>query len=394
VTETTTQEGTEIRSFRIAVPDADLDDLRDRLARTRWPDEPPGGGWSRGVPFDYLQRLVTYWRDGYDWRAQEAALNRLPQFTTTIDGQRIHFLHLRSPEPDALPLLVAHGYPSSVAEFTRIVGPLRDPRAHGGQAADAFHLVVPSLPGFGFSMPVVQPGWEVGRTTAAFAELMERLGYRRYGAHGGDIGAGVCGLLAATRPERLVGTHTTADANSVALAGQYFPVPDDLAEADRAALEERQRAWTDAKAYLDLQATRPWTLGYALTDSPVGQLAWIVEKFKEWTGAEAELPEDAVDRDQLLTNVSLYWFTRGGASAARFISEAAHAAPDWGGPPAGTPPPQGLALFGGDDLLRRLMDPEHRIAHWSEFPRGGHFPAMEVPELLVGDLRAFFRGLR
>jgi epoxide hydrolase len=223
---------------------------------------------------------------------------------------------------------------------------------------------------------------------------MERLGYRRYGAHGGDIGAGVCGLLAAAHPERLAGTHTTADANSVALAGVYFPVPDDLAEADPAALEERQRAWADAKAYLDLQATRPRTLGYALTDSPAGQLAWIVEKFKEWTGAEAELPEDVVDRDQLLTNVSPYWFTRGGASAAQFISAAAHAAPDWGAAPGGTPPPRGLALFGGDDLLRRLMDPEHRIAHWSRFGRGGHFPAMEVPELLVGDLRAFFRGLR
>jgi len=394
MTETTTGERAGIQPFRIAVPDADVDDLRDRLARTRWPDELPGGGWSRGVPLAYLEELAGWWRDGYDWRAQEAELNRLPQYTTTIDGQRIHFLHVRSPERDALPLLVTHGYPSTVVEFTRIVGPLTDPRAHGGDPADAFHLVAPSLPGFGLSTPVEQPGWEVGRTTAAFAELMERLGYRRYGAHGGDIGAGVSGLLGATRPDRVVGTHTTSDARGVALAGVYFPVPEDLSDEDRARLEERQRLWTDAKAYLDIQATRPQTLAYALTDSPVGQLAWIVEKFKEWTDDAAELPEDAVDRDQLLTNVSLYWFTRSGASAARFIYEGAHSGPDWGAPPVAPPAPQGLALFGGDDLLRRVMDPEHRMAHWSEFERGGHFPAMEVPDLLVGDLREFFRGLR
>jgi pimeloyl-ACP methyl ester carboxylesterase len=394
MTEPTIGERAGIQPFRIAVPDTDLDDLRDRLARTRWPDELPGGGWSRGVPLAYLKELAGYWRDGYDWRAQEAELNRLPQSTTTIDGQRIHFLHVRSPEPDALPLLVTHGWPSTVVEFTRIAGPLTDPRAHGGDPADAFHLVAPSLPGFGLSTPVEQPGWEVGRTTAAFAELMERLGYRRYGAHGGDIGAGVSGLLGATRPDRVVGTHTTSDARGVALAGVYFPMPDDLSNEDRARLEERQRLWADAKAYLDIQATRPQTLAYALTDSPVGQLAWIVEKFREWTGDAAELPEDAVDRDQLLTNVSLYWFTRSGASAARFIYEGAHSGPDWGAPPAAPPAPQGLALFGGDDLLRRVMDPEHRMAHWSEFERGGHFPAMEVPDLLVGDLREFFRGVR
>jgi pimeloyl-ACP methyl ester carboxylesterase len=392
--ETTTGERAGIQPFRIAVPDADLDDLRDRLARTRWPDELPGGGWSQGVPLAYLRELAGWWRDGYDWRAREAELNRLPQYTTTIDGQRIHFLHVRSPERDALPLLVTHGYPSTVVEFTRIAGPLTDPRAHGGDPADAFHLVAPSLPGFGLSTPVEQPGWEVGRTTAAFAELMERLGYRRYGAHGGDIGAGVSGLLGATRPERVVGTHTTSDARGVALAGVYFPVPEDLSDEDRARLAECQRLWADAKAYLDIQATRPQTLAYALTDSPVGQLAWIVEKFKEWTDDAAELPEDAVDRDQLLTNVSLYWFTRSGASAARFIYEGAHSGPDWGAPPSRPPAPQGLALFGGDDLLRRVMDPEHRMAHWSEFERGGHFPAMEVPDLLVGDLREFFRGLR
>jgi epoxide hydrolase len=386
--------GDGIRPFRIEVPQADLTDLADRLARTRWPDELPGAGWGRGVPLGYLEELAGYWRDGYDWRANEARLNQLPQFTTTIDGQTIHFLHVRSPEPDALPLLVVHGYPSSIVEFTRIVGPLTDPRAHGGGTGDAFHLVVPSLPGFGFSTPVRQPGWEVARTTGAFAELMDRLGYRRYGAHGGDIGAGVAGILGTAHADRVAGVHTTADARSVALAGQYFQLPPDLAEADRVRVEERQRLWADAKAYLDLQSTRPQTLAYALTDSPTGQLAWIVEKFKEWTDDKADLPEDAVDRDQLLTNVSIYWFTRSGASAARFIYEGAHAGPDWGAAPATPPAPQGLALFGGDDLLRRVLDPEHKIEQWSEYERGGHFPAMEVPDLLVDDVRRFFRGVR
>jgi epoxide hydrolase len=380
-------EATEIRPFRINIPQADLNDLNDRLARTRWPDELPGAGWSRGVPLSYLQELTAAWRDDYDWRRWEAELNRLPQFTTTIDGQRIHFLHVRSPEPDALPLLITHGYPSSVVEFLRLIGPLTNPRAHGADPADAFHVVAPSLPGFGFSTPVRQPGWEVARTAGAFAELMRRLGYARYGAHGGDIGAGVAGILGATRQDQVIGTHTTADARSVALAGVYFPIPDDLAEDDRARVEERQRAWAEAKGYLDIQSTRPQTLAYALTDSPVGQVAWIAEKFEEWS-------DGAADRDQLLTNVSLYWFTRSGASAARFIYEGAHSGPDWSGAPAAPPAPQGLAAFGADDLLRRVMDPEHRIGHWSEFDRGGHFPAIEVPDLLAGDLQAFFRGLR
>jgi epoxide hydrolase len=377
----------EIRPFKIDIPQTDLDDLGDRLAHTRWPDELPGVGWTRGVPLAYLEELADYWRGGYDWRRQEARLNQLPQFTTTIDGQTVHFLHVRSPEPGALPLLVTHGYPSSVVEFLEILGPLTDPRGHGGDPADAFHVVAPSIPGFGFSTPVRQPGWEVARTSNAFAELMRRLGYARYGAHGGDIGAGVAGILGATRQDQVVGTHTTSDARSVALAGQYFPLPDDLAEADRVRVEEQQRSWADAKGYLDIQSTRPQTIAYALTDSPAGQLAWIAEKFEEWT-------EEAVDRDQLLTNVSVYWFTRSGVSAARFIYEGAHAGPDWGSPPAAPPAPQGMALFGGDDLLRRVLDPDHRIGHWSEFDRGGHFPAMEVPDLLVGDVRAFFRGLR
>ena len=253
-------DATEIRPFQVAIPQADLDDLTGRLARTRWPDELPGVGWSRGVPLGYLQELAAHWRSGYDWRAQEARLNGLPQFTTTIDGQRIHFLHVRSPEPEALPLLVTHGYPSSIVEFLEVIGPLVDPSAHGGDPGDAFHVVAPSVPGFGFSTPVHEQGWEVARTTRAFAELMRRLGYDRYGAHGGDIGAGVWGMLGATLPDQVVGTHTTADARSVALAGQYFPLPDDLAEADRARLLEQQRLWAEA---------RPTS-----TSSPPGRRRW------------------------------------------------------------------------------------------------------------------------
>jgi epoxide hydrolase len=390
----------ELRPFRVDIPDGDLADLHERLARTRWPDELPGGGWRRGVPLDYLRQLADYWRTGFDWRAQEARLNALPQFTTEIDGQIIHFLHVRSPEPDAMPLLVSHGYPSSVVEFLEVVGPLSDPRAHGGDPADAFHLVVPSLPGFGFSTPVPQPGWDLARTSAAFAELMGRLGYHRYGAHGGDIGAGVSGAVGAMRPAQVTGVHTISDAMGVALAEQFgYPTPDDLSPADLDRVGEQRRRWADMKGYLDLMSTRPQTLAYSLTDSPAGQLAWIAQSFKEWTAAGAELPEDAVDRDLLLANVSVYWFTRSGASAARFVYETAHAAADWGGAeqdwdaPADAVP-QGLALFGGDDLFRKVLDPDHKMAHWTEYDRGGHFAALEVPDLLVGDLRNFFRTLR
>ncbi|HJW35701.1 MAG TPA: epoxide hydrolase [Actinomycetes bacterium] len=383
-----------IHPFRVEIPQADLDDLHDRLARTRWPDELGGVGWSRGVPLGYLKDLAGYWRDGYDWRGHEARLNQLPQFTTTIDGQPVHFLHVRSPEPDALPLVVTHGYPGSVVEFLDLVGPLTDPRAHGGDPADAFHLVAPSLPGYGFSTPVREPGWAMGRTSRAWVELMARLGYARYGGQGGDIGAGVTGMLANLDPGHVVGVHLNSD--PLAVAAVALPPGDQadkaaVTDAHRASLEWMRRFQADGLGYLELQRTRPQTVAYALTDSPVGQLAWIVEKFKEWTDPAADLPEDAVDRDQLLTNVSVYWFTGTGASAAQFLYETAHAQ-DWPGP---SDVPQGWAVFAAhDDLVRRLVDPDGRIEHWSEFDRGGHFAAMEAPDLLVEDVRAFFRTLR
>jgi pimeloyl-ACP methyl ester carboxylesterase len=384
----------EILPFRIEIPQSDVDDLRDRLARTRWPDELPGIGWSRGVPLDYLRGLADHWRTGFDWRAQEARLNRFPQFTTTIDGQRVHFVHVRSPEPDALPLIVTHGYPSSIVEFMRTIGPLTDPRAHGGDPADAFHVVAPSLPGFGFSTPVREPGWELTRTARAFVELMRRLGYDRYGAQGGDIGAGVSGSLGTGDPDHVAGIHVNTDPTAVSLLGPPIAPPEDpgaLTDVQRTRLERAVRLQNEGKGYLQIQSTRPQTLAYALTDSPVGQLAWIVEKFQEWVNPAAELPERAVDRDQLLANVSVYWFTGTGATAAQFIYEAAHAAAEWG---ARSAAPTGWAAFDADDSIRSTFDAEHRIAHWSEFAEGGHFPSMEVPDLLVGDVRRFFRSLR
>ena len=396
-----------VRPFRVEVREEALADLRRRVAAARWPSKELVGDRSQGVQLATLQALARYWADDYDLQRVPARLNALPQFTGEIDGQTIHFLHVRSPEPDALPLLISHGYPSSVVEFLEVVGPLSDPRAHGGEAADAFHLVIPSLPGFGFSTPVREPGWDLTRTTSAFAELMRRLGYGRYGAHGGDIGAGISGRLGATQPAHVAGVHTTSDANGVAVGEQFgYPIPGDLSPADLARVEEQRRKWADMKGYLDLMSTRPRTLAYSLTDSPAGQLAWIAQSFKEWTAAAADLPEDAVDRDLLLANVSIYWFTRGGASAARFIYETAHAAADWDGGDdgEGSPAdawevpadvvPQGLAVFGGDDLLRKVLDPDHKMAHWTEHDRGGHFAALEVPDLLVADLRTFFRPLR
>jgi len=388
--ETTQQE---IRPFRIDIPQAELDDLHRRLAATRLPDPVPGdtGDFSHGIPVAYLAGLVEYWRTSYDWRAAEAELNRWPQFLTEIDGQTIHFFHVRSPEPDATPLLISHGYPGSVVEFVKLLGPLADPRSYGGDPADAFHVVVPSLPGFGFSTPLSGPGWEVGRTTAAFAELMSRLGYERFGAQGGDIGAGITGRLGAVFADRVIGTHINSDRGALGQAGEFFPLPDDLTDEERAVVEAANAKWRTARGYLELQSHQPDNIAAALTDSPAAQLAWIAEKFEAWTNPAAATPDQAVDRDQLLTLVSVYWFTKSGATAARFLYEAAHSHLDWVAP---STVPSGWAVFNNDPVLRRIMDGDHKIAHWSEYSEGGHFPAMECGALLVDDVRAFFRSLR
>jgi epoxide hydrolase len=389
----TDRSDTAIRPFRVDIPQADLDDLRERLHRTRWPDELPGAGWSRGVPLGYLQGLAAYWADGYDWRKQEARLNEHPQFTTTIDGANVHFLHVRSPEPEALPLILTHGWPGSAVEFLNIIGPLTDPRGHGGDPADAFHLVIPSIPGYGLSGPTRQAGWTTGRVARAWAELMARLGYGRYCAQGGDWGAFVTPELGRVDADHVVGVHVNAATFGFMPFG---PVdPDELAtftDAEKARMERLgSSTGGPGNGYFEIQATRPQTIAYALTDSPVGQLAWIVEKFKEWTHA-ADVPEDAVDRDQLLTNVMLYWLTGTANSSARFYYENMHDTGSWGQPPATTP--TGVAVFAEDYAIRRYAEAANNIVHWTEFDRGGHFAAMEAPDLLVGDLREFFRGLR
>jgi len=366
--------------FRVQIPQADLDYLHRRLADARWPGELPDVGWTRGVPLEYLTDLAEYWRTGYDWRAQEATLNRYPQFTTEIDGQRIHFLHVRSDRPGAKPLLITHGFPSSVAEFLHLIEPLVNPA--DGQA---FHVIAPSLPGYAFSTPLSATGWSMGRTARAWIELMHRLGYQRYGVHGGDIGGGVSGLVAGLDPEEVIGVHVVTDPLTAANVATFMPgLADRLDEddpVDKLALDRMAEFKAEGSGYLAIQNSRPQTIGYGLVDSPLLQLAWIAEKFEAWT----DLP---IDRDQLLTNVSLYWFTGSGASAAQTLYEQAHSS-DWGTPPA---VPQGFAVFGADPTVRKLV-PAPPDAHWSEFERGRHFPAMETPTQLATDLQAFFQQL-
>ncbi|MGW3623086.1 epoxide hydrolase family protein [Streptomyces sp. NPDC000880] len=387
-----------IHPFRIGIHQDDVDDLHERLDRTRWPDELPGVGWAYGIPRDYLKELVHYWRHEYDWRVAEAGLNEWPQFTTTIDRANIHFAHIRSPEPDATPLMMTHGWPGSIVEFAEVVGPLTDPRAHGGDPADAFHLVLPSIPGFGLSGPTRETGWEFRRVAAAFAHLMERLGYERYGVQGGDWGAAISRELGRTRPDRVIGVHLNLLPNAAQTEEPGAKELNALGadERERAlASWERIRTWSrDRQGYADIQSTRPQTLAYGLTDSPVGQLAWIVEKFKEWTDSR-DRPEDAVKRDQVLTNVMLYWLTGTAGSSARIYYERAHA-DYWGTPPEPSATPTALADFPRDNFipLRHIADRTNNIVQWTTYDRGGHFAAMEQPELLVGGIRTFFRKLR
>ncbi|GAA4303039.1 pimeloyl-ACP methyl ester carboxylesterase [Actinomadura luteofluorescens] len=386
----------EIRPFRIDVPAAEIECLRARVSATRWPATAGPDDWSRGVPAGYLRELAAYWADGFDWRAEEAALNEIPHFRTEIDGQTVHFFHARSPEPEALPIVLTHGWPSSPVEFMKVVGPLTDPRAHGGDPADAFHVVLPSLPGYGFSNPIGEAGFNLFGVARMWAELMRRLGYERYVAQGTDVGSGVAGMLPLVAPERVAGVHLSG----TGAAPPFGPAlePDLFTGADRDRARKFNRFREEGTGYLALQSTRPQTLAYSLNDSPVGQLAWIVEKIHEWTDPAAGLPDDAVDRDQLLANVSLYWFTGSGASSAHAVYEGMQAwkafAAQQSGPSPKPAAPVGVAVFAADTTIRSLMDPDGAIGHWSEYGRGGHFAAMEVPELLVEDVRLFSRSLR
>jgi epoxide hydrolase len=378
----------EIRPFRIDIPQADLDDLADRLARTRWANELPldtsgpqtgpiQPGWEYGVPVAYVRDLVDHWQHKYDWRAWEARLNQLPQYTTEIDGQQIHFLHVRSAEPDATPLILTHGWPNTFLEYVDLVAPLTDPRAHGGEAADAFDVVVPSLPGFGFSGPTSEPGWDAQRTARAWAELMRRLGYDRYGAHGNDAGAIVAPIQGRVDPDRVIGVHVN----------QIFSFPSgDPAEFAGLTPEELGylqflQGFVDHSVHDKLQQAQPQTVAHALADSPAGQIAWSGQLFG-----------DALSKDHIVTNVAIYWLTNTAASAARFYYENHHATQ----PTEPTTVPIGLASFAFDFRpIRKFAERDHaNIVSWSEFDRGSHWAAHDATDLLLGDLRQFFRRFR
>jgi epoxide hydrolase len=378
----------QITPFRMEIPEADLEDLRQRLRLTRWPEPETVDDWSQGVPLVYVRELCNYWLESYDWRACEASLNRFPQFRTEVDGVDIHFLHVASPQQGALPLVMTHGWPGSVVEFRKVIGPLTDPVAHGGQAADAFHLVCPSLPGYGFSGKPARPGWGVAHIADAWDELMTRLGYDRYGAQGGDWGSGVTTALGIRHPDHVAGIHlnmVTARPDPAAMA--------DLTEREKAAIAAFQHYWDVDSGYSKEQSTRPQTVGYGLVDSPAGLCAWILEKFWSWTDCDGD-PANVLTRDELLDNIMLYWLPGTGASSARLYWES------FGKGLAGTQAvgvPVGCSVF-----PKEIFRPSRRWAekgypdlrYWGEPPRGGHFAAFEQPELFVQEVRAAFRSFR
>lgn len=367
---------TQITPFKIAVSDADLADLKARLKAARMPQPAPVADWSRGVPNDYLAGLAAYWADGFDWRKAEAGLNRFPQFTTVIDGQTFHFVHVRSANPNATPLVLCHGWPGSFVEFQRVIEPL---------SAD-FHVVLPSLPGFGYSVPLSSAGWDLSRTTHAYAEIMNRLGYERFIAHGSDIGAGIAGHLASYYPDRVTGVHTATEKAAATFFGLFMPLPADLTDADKADITAIKAERAEGDGYFRLQGTRPQTVAFGLADSPIGQLAWIAEKFKEWTNPGKPLPDEAVDRDHLLANISFYWFTNTAGSSAQFYYESQHSKAGWTAPSSA---PVGFSAFDTHPILKRVLNAYGNAAFWADHAEGGHFPAMEAPALLAADIKAF-----
>jgi microsomal epoxide hydrolase len=386
-----------VEPFRIDVAEPVLDDLRRRLRATRWPDPAVGEPWAEGTDLAYLRELCEYWLDGFDWRRVESELNAFPQFTTTIDGQRIHFVHVESPHDGALPLVIHHGWPGTFAEFVEILAPLTDPVAHGGRAEDAFHVVCPSLPGFGFSDPPREPGWTPHRIAGAAAELMRRLGYERYGAQGGDWGAMVSSQLGLVDPGAVVGIHL----NMV-----IAPAPRDgdpmagLSERERRQVDEMRARGRDETGYQQIQGTRPQSVSVGLNDSPVGLAAWIVEKYRAW--GDCVRPDGVRDvehrftKDTLLTCITIYWVTGTIGSANRLYAETRRGGAGASLPTMRVPVPMGYARFPGDGFLppRAWVERLYDVRRWTELAEGGHFPALEVPQLLVQDVRAFFAPLR
>ena len=379
--------------FRIDVPDAELDDLRQRLEVASWPERETVDDWSQGVPLDYMKELCAYWATGYDWRATEARLNGLPQFRAEIDGLGIHLLHVRSPHPDALPLVITHGWPGSIVEFLKVIGPLTDPAAHGGDPADAFHVVCPSLPGYGFSDKPQRTGWGVERIAAAWAKLMAQLGYERYGAQGSDWGTSISARIGQGDPDHVAGIHLTPP-----LAPPDPATFDDLTDGERGALASLEHAAEWESGYSMEHSTRPQTIGYALADSPVALAAWIVEKFRAWTDCDGH-PENVLTRDELLDNLMLYWLPRTGASSARLYWESLKQVNELIAGPVRdvVEAPTGCSIF-----PKELQRPSRRwaeqrfsdIRHWNELDRGGHFAAFEQPALFVDEVRSFFRLVR
>jgi len=375
-----------ITPFEIAISETDLRDLRERLTRTRLPDPETPDDWSQGVPLDYMREVIAYWRDDYDWRRAEAALNAHPQFTTRIDGLDVHFLHLRSPHAGALPLVITHGWPGSVVEFLKVLGPLTDPVRHGGDAADAFHVVCPSLPGYAFSGKPTAPGWSVERIARAWDTLMRRLGYDRYVAQGGDWGAMVTTLIGVQDLGACAGLHL-----NMPVVAPDPDTMDELTEREQAALAgiQHYRDWDSG--YSKQQSTRPQTLGYGLADSPAGQAAWILEKFWAWTDCGGH-PENVLTRDELLDNVMLYWLSNSGASSARLYWESfGHANMD------AVDLPVGCSIFPKEIFRCSRRWAEKRFSnliHWNELERGGHFAAFERPGAYVEEVRTCFRALR
>jgi epoxide hydrolase len=370
----------------VNVAEETIVDLRARLLRTRWPEAEPVDDWSQGVPLGYLRELCNYWAEGYDWPSRQDRLNGFPQYRCEIDGLGIHFIHVRSPHPKAMPLVLTHGWPGSVVEFLDVVGPLSDPVAYGGQASDAFDVVCPSLPGYAWSDRPSAPGWGIERIASAWTEIMSALGYGRFGAQGGDWGAEVTRALATASPERLVGIHL----NMVSVPPQRDP-EGGLTDAERRAIDRLQDHRDTGTGYSKQQSTRPQTLGYGLVDSPAGQCAWILEKFWAWADCRGD-PVAVLGADRILDNVMLYWLPATGASSGRLYWESFDR-PPW--PP--TAVPMGASVFPQEVFTpsrrwaeRHFLD----IRHWSELPAGGHFAAFEQPELFVEEVRAFFRTVR
>ncbi|MGX7678484.1 epoxide hydrolase family protein [Jatrophihabitans sp. DSM 45814] len=374
--------------FQVDIAQSELDDLSRRLDATRWPDEIDGSGWDLGIPLGYVREVVDYWRHSYDWRAQEARMNAFDHFRTEIDGQQVHFIHARSAEPSAIPIILSHGWPGSFVEFLGIIGPLTDPAAYGGDPADAFHVVVPSLPGYGFSGPTHERGWTIHRIANAFATLMADLGYTRYGAQGGDWGSFISRELGIIDP-RVLGVHLNLISASAAPGSADWAT---LTDDERARIESRADIRATGMGYSAIQGTRPQTLAYGLTDSPAGQLAWILEKFYAWTDSENS-PEDAIDRDTLLTNVMIYWLTATAGSSARLYAESLKGISRT---LVSSDAPTGVAVFPKELTvpIRRIAERTNNITRWTEFEHGGHFAALEQPGPLVDDIRAFFRDLR